>query len=146
MKPQKISTGKPYLKTAYILALPCLILLTGILAMFLGMGNFFSEEADKNIIETLSTLIGSIYLSFLLGRFRRKDWKNGYTKKERAFYFGAGCGLAAARYLSRLIWMLLEYRGYSHAAYIGAILTDLSALLALWHLMPASEKEAAEND
>lgn len=141
-----MKSQKRNIKTVYALTAPCLVLLTGLFAMILGMTDLFMEETNKNITETFSTLIGSIYLSFLLGRFRKKNWKTGCTGKERTFYTAMGTGLAVARYLSRLLWILIEQKGSIHAAYISAILLDILALGALWFLMPASLKEVSPND
>lgn len=141
MKPQKRN-----IKTAYALTAPCLVLLTGLFAMLLGMTDLFREETNKNITEALSTLLGSIYLVFLMGRLRKKDWKTRHTRKESAYYAAMGAGLAAARYISRLLWILIEQRGSLRAAYISTVLLDILALGAAWLLMPASQKEVSPND
>lgn len=141
MKPQKKN-----IKVTYALAAPCLVLLTGLTAMLLGMADLFSEEAGKYLTEALSTLLGSIYLTFLLGRFRRKDWETKRTGKERLLYAAMGTGLATARYLSRLLWILIKQKGSLHGAYISTILFDILALGTLWFLMPGTGKEASENE
>ncbi len=54
----------------YVLWAALSVLFTGLIALCLGMNGSVSGETGKTIVEILSSLLGSIYVSFLLGRWK----------------------------------------------------------------------------
>lgn len=131
--------------TIYALTAAGLILITGLFALVLGITDLFSQETAKYITEAVSSVAGSIYLSFLLGRIRQREWENKRTKKERLIYTAAGLGLAAARTVSRLTWTVIYRMGRPGMAYVLCIILDLLAVTCLWFLVPGCKKEVSEN-
>lgn len=63
----------------YLLYASILVLFTGLLSLCIGMCSPVPDETGKNITEVISSLLGSIYLAFFLGRLKEKEWENKRT-------------------------------------------------------------------
>ncbi|MBP3459869.1 MAG: hypothetical protein J6K58_11735 [Lachnospiraceae bacterium] len=124
----------------YVLGGSLLILLTGAVSMTLGMGGFFRDEINKTITETTSSFLGSIYLAFLLGRFRKKEWEHKKTAQEIKTYILFGLLLFSLRSISRLVFCAFDKAGQELLGYLLSTATDLLCLIFIYIKMPAKEE------
>lgn len=128
-------------KTAGWYALGGFVLIfTGILSMILGMGGYFKEETNKLVTETVSSLTGSIYLSFLFGRFRKKEWEHKKTAEEIKTYLLFGLALFLGRSFSRLVFEIFGHAGKEPLGYFLCTAIDLLCIVLFYIKMPAKEK------
>ncbi len=130
-------------KTAgcYVLGGLVLVFLTGTLSMILGMGSSFKEETNKLITETASSLAGSIYLAFLLGRLRKREWEHKKTAGEIKTCLLFGLALFLGRSFSRLVFEISDHGGKETFGYLICTAIDLLCIILLYIKMPAKEKE-----
>lgn len=124
----------------YILWAFLFILLTGLIALCLGMNGSISGETGKNIVEILSSLLGSIYISFLLGRWKEKEWTTRRTPGEIKTGLIFGMVLFICRIISRLVFSLFpeEVKGIG---YFTVLMIDLICIILIYSQMPAGRKE-----
>lgn len=130
----------------YILGGIGLIFVTGLFGFIIGSADLQKEETGQYIVEIFSSFMGSIYLAFLLGRIRQKEWDKKRTKKEKIFYGIAGLLLFGARVVSRLVWVGLDCLQKTNIGYPACILTDVCVLAGIWFWMPHVKKEVSENE
>lgn len=130
----------------YILGGIGLILVTGLFSFVLGSAWRQKQETAKYIVEVFSGFMGSMYLAFLLGRIRQKEWERQRTRAEKCFYAKAGFLFFGARMISRLAFLGLTGLGKPNIAYPVSFLADICALTCLWFMIPRVKKEVSENE
>ncbi|MBP3460328.1 MAG: hypothetical protein J6K58_14055 [Lachnospiraceae bacterium] len=123
-----------------------LIFVTGLFGFIIGTADLQKEETSQYIVEIFSSFMGSMYLAFLLGRIRQKEWDHKRTPKEKLFYCAAGFLLFGARVVSRLVWIGLDRLQKTNMGYPLCILTDVCTLAGIWFLIPHVKKEVCENE
>lgn len=134
-------------KAEYLLAAVTLLILMGFVS--LGLGNTSVDETiGKCVIETASCLLGSLYLTFLLSRFREKEWKEKRSKKAIRFLSLCGIGLFAGRQLSRFLYWICARNGKQGMGFAFSIISDLVWFVLIYMMMPRilKKKEGDETE
>lgn len=126
----------------YLLWAVILILFTGLLSLCMGMSSFVPGGTGKNIIEVLSSLLGSIYLAFFLGRWKEKEWENRRTTAEIKLNCIFGIILFACRIISRLVFYMFPDR-IKGIGYVTCIFIDLICIILLYTRIPDKRGEEA---
>lgn len=124
----------------YILWAFLSVLFTGLIALCMGMNGSVSGETGKNIVEILSSLLGSIYISFLLGRWKEKEWTIRRTPGEIKMGLIFGMVLFICRIISRLVFSLFP-EGVKGIGYFTVLMIDLICLILIYSQLPAGRKE-----
>lgn len=124
----------------YLLWAVILVLFTGLLSMCMGMSGFIPKEISKNIIEVLSSLLGSIYLAFFLGRWKEKEWENRRTAAEIKLNCIFGTVLFVCRMISRLVFYMFPDMTKS-TGYLTCFFIDLICIILLYSQMPDKRGE-----
>lgn len=133
-------SGAWKIPACYILWAFLSVLFTGLIALCLGMTGLVSGETGKNIVEILSSLLGSIYISFLLGRWKEKEWTIRRTPGEIKTGLIFGMVLFICRIISRLVFSLFP-EGVKGIGYFTVLMIDLICIILIYSQMPADRKE-----
>ena len=129
----------------YILWAGFNILFMGFISLCLGRQDFISGETGKNIVEAFSSLLGSIYISFLLGRWKEKEWKLKRTTEEIKINFISGMALFICRIISRLVFSLFP-EGIKSIGYFTVLIIDLVCMILIYSQLPSGiRKEEGED-
>lgn len=126
----------------YVIWAALTILLTGLISLCLGMNDSLSGERGKIIVEILSSFLGSIYVAFLLGRWKEKEWKEKRTLREIKTGLLFGTALFTCRMAGRLVFSMFP-AGARGAGYFTALMTDLICLIFLYSRMTLGRKEGS---
>ncbi len=129
----------------YVLWAALSVLFTGLIALCLGMNGSVSGETGKTIVEILSSLLGSIYVSFLLGRWKEREWKERRTPGEIKAGLFFGVALFICRIISRLAFSLFP-EGARGVGYFTVLLIDLICIIFIYFQMPVGGKEVESHD
>lgn len=124
----------------YFLWAVILILFTGLLSLCMGMSSLVPDGTGKNIIEVLSSLLGSIYLAFFLGRWKEKEWENRRTTAEIKLNCIFGIVLFVCRMTSRLVFYMFPDR-IKGIGYVACIFIDLICIIFLYSRIPDKRGE-----
>lgn len=124
----------------YILWAVLSILFTGLISLCIGVSGFLSGETGKSTVEIFSSLLGSIYLSFLLGRFKEKEWERRRSREEIKTSLSFGMILFVCRIISRLVFSLFP-EGVREIGYFTVLIMDLICIILLYSQIPAGRKE-----
>lgn len=124
----------------YFLWAVILILFTGLLSLCMGMSSLVPDGTGKNIIEVLSSLLGSIYLAFFLGRWKEKEWENRRTTAEIKLNCIFGIVLFVCRMTSRLVFYMFPDR-IKGIGYVACIFIDLICIIFLYFRIPDKRGE-----
>lgn len=124
----------------YILWAVLTVLFTGLISLCLGMQSSISGETGKNIVEILSSLLGSIYVSFLLGRWKEKEWTMRRTPEEIKINLIFGMVLFICRIVSRLAFSLFP-QGIKGVGYLAVLIIDLICIIFIYSKLPGGRKE-----
>lgn len=127
----------------YLLWAVILVLFTGLLSMCIGMSGFAYKEAGKNIVEVLSSLLGSVYLAFFLGRWKEKEWEQRRTIKEIKVSCVFGIVLFICRMISRLVFYMFP-DGIKGIGYFTCLLIDLICVILLYSQIPDRRGEESK--
>lgn len=128
----------------YILWAGFNILFMGFISLCLGRQNFILGETGKNIVEALSSLLGSIYISFLLGRWKEKEWKLKRTPEEIKMNFIFGMALFICRIISRLVFSLFP-EGIKGIGYFTVLMIDLICMILIYYQLPDGGRKEEGN-
>lgn len=129
----------------YVLWAVLTVLFTALISLCLGMNGSVSGETGKKIVEILSSLLGSIYISFLLGRCKEREWKERRTTGEIKAGFFYGIALFICRIISRLVFSLFP-EGARGVGYFTVLMIDLICIIFIYFQMPAGGKEEESHD
>lgn len=129
----------------YVLWAALAVLFTGLIALCLGMNGSVSGETGKTIVEILSSLLGSIYVSFLLGRWKEREWKERRTPGEIKAGLFFGVALFICRIISRLAFSLFP-EGARGVGYFTVLMIDLICIIFIYSRMPVGGKEVESHD
>lgn len=121
------------------------VLFTGLIALCLGMNGSVSGEKGKIIVEILSSLLGSIYISFLLGRWKEREWKERRTPGEIKAGLFFGMVLFVCRIISRLVFSLFP-EGARGVGYFTVLMIDLICIIFIYLQLPTGGKEVESHD
>lgn len=124
----------------------CLLAAMGILTYLMANCLHLPEETSKNITETLSSLLGSFYVAFLLGSIRDKDRAGKETKTRKKTYAAYGLILFAARTAGRIFLFLLDRAGIRGTGVILCALLEIAALVFIWCRIPAKQEGGAVHE
>lgn len=119
----------------YLLWAVILVLFTGLLSLCIGMSGFIPNKTGKNIIEVLSSLLGSICLAFFLGWWKEKEWENRRTTAEIRLNCIFGIVLFACRMISRLVFYMFPDM-IKGIGYVTCIFIDLICIILLYSQIP----------
>ncbi len=124
----------------YLLWAVMLVLFTGLLSLCIGMSGFIPNKTGKNIIEVLSSLLGSIYLAFFLGRWKEKEWENRRQTAEIKLNCVFGIVLFVCRMISRLVFYMFPDM-IKGIGYVTCIFIDLICIILLYSQIPDKRGE-----
>ncbi len=129
----------------YILWAVLTILFTALISLCLGISGSVPGETGKTIVEILSSLLGSIYISFLLGRWKDKEWEVKRTPGQIKAGLMFGTALFICRMVSRLVFSLFqeEVKG---VGYLTVLMIDLICIILIYSQLPAGGKEEESHD
>lgn len=129
----------------YILWAVLTVLFTALISLCLGMNGSVSGERGKTTVEILSSLLGSIYISFLLGRWKDKEWEVKRTPGQIKAGLMSGTALFICRMVSRLVFSLFqeEVKGIG---YLTVLMIDLICIILIYSQLPAGGKEEESHD
>lgn len=124
----------------YILWAALMCLFTGLLSLCLVAGGVLQGESGKDVIETVSSLLGSIYVVFILGRFKEKEWKRKRELKKIISGLAYGAVLFVSRMISRAVFYLFP-EGTKGTGFFTALMIDLICIILLYSQLPGGRKE-----
>lgn len=124
----------------YLLYAVILVLFTGLFSLCIGMCSPVPDETGKNITEVFSSLLGSIYLAFFLGRLKEKEWENKRTTAEIKRNCIFGIILFVCRMISRLVFSMFPDM-IKGTGYITCFFIDLICLILLYSQIPDKKEE-----
>lgn len=129
----------------YVLWAVLTVLFTALISLILGMNGSVSGERGKTTVEILSSLLGSIYISFLLGRWKDKEWEVKRTPGQIKAGLMFGTALFICRMVSRLVFSLFqeEVKG---VGYLTVLMIDLICIILIYSQLPAGGKEEESHD
>lgn len=129
----------------YVLWAVLTVLFTALISLCLGINGSVSGERGKTIVEILSSLLGSIYISFLLGRWKDKEWEVKRTLGQIKAGLMFGMALFICRMVSRLVFSLFqeEVKG---VGYLTVLMIDLICIILIYSQLPAGGKEEESHD
>lgn len=130
----------------YVAAGVGLILLTGLVAFFLGVADCFSQETNQIVTETAASLFGSLYLAFLFSAIHPKNQLKKLSFRSGLFIVMSGLILFAVRTVNRFVLARLLLATASQAPYFFSAALDLAALGALWFFIPYIGKGVASHE
>ncbi len=118
-----------------------LILVTGLLAMLLGILNLFPGETNQYIIETISGLLGAAFFTCLLARLKTKQWEKAWEKPVYLHLSVMAFLFFLFRLGNRLMLGLFLKKDMSGMGYTISVLIDIALMVGLYFCLP---KEAGE--
>lgn len=129
----------------YVLWAVLTVLFTALISLCLGMNGSVPGERGKTTVEILSSLLGSIYISFLLGRWKDKEWEVKRTPGQIKAGLMFGTALFICRMVSRLVFSLFqeEVKG---VGYLTVLMIDLICMILIYSQLPAGGKEEESHD
>lgn len=129
----------------YVLWAVLTVLFTALISLCLGMNGSVPGERGKTTVEILSSLLGSIYISFLLGRWKDKEWEVKRTPGQIKAGLMSGTALFICRLVSRLVFSLFqeEVKG---VGYLTVLMIDLICMILIYSQLPAGGKEEESHD
>lgn len=130
----------------YVLAAAGLLIGLGALTWLLGSVLPLSEESCKNIVETVSSLLGSIYVAFFLGRIRDRNWEDKREKEEKKSYCIYGMLLFLGRSAGGVVISLFRLIKITGMGVLFSIILELSVLIVLYLHMPAGQVRGAVHE
>lgn len=142
-----MSAGKGVWKipACYVLWAVLTVLFTALISLCLGMNDSVPGERGKTTVEILSSILGSIYISFLLGRWKDKEWEVKRTPGQIKAGLMFGMALFICRMVSRLVFSLFqeEVKGIG---YLTVLMIDLICIILIYSQLPAGGKEEESHD
>ncbi len=118
-----------------------LILITGLLAMALGIFGLFSQETNQYIIETISGFWGAAFFTCLLTRLKTRQWEKAWEKSRYLHLSVMASLFFLCRLGNRLMLGIFLKQDMSGMGYTISVLIDIALMVGVYFCLPKSDSE-----